>query len=111
MKRARDFAQVHGTGEITDEAVTETLRMLEIDDAGLEEMDRELLRIIIGKFGGGPVGLGALSAALSEEPGTIEDVYEPYLMSLGFLNRTSMGRVVTRDAYKYLGFEVPKPLL
>lgn len=111
LRRARDFAQVHGNGEITKDTVLETLRMLEIDDLGLEEMDRTLLRAIIEKFHGGPVGLGALAAALSEEAGTIEDVYEPYLMSLGLLNRTSMGRVAAKEAYAYLGFEAPKSLL
>ncbi|MEK7479158.1 MAG: Holliday junction branch migration DNA helicase RuvB [Patescibacteria group bacterium] len=111
LRRARDFAQVHGDGEITKDAALETLRMLEIDDLGLEEMDRTLLRVIIEKFHGGPVGLGALAAALSEEAGTIEDVYEPYLLSLGLLNRTSMGRVATKEAYAYLGFEAPKSLV
>lgn len=105
LRRTRDRAQVHHDGLITDGVVVETLRMLEMDELGLERVDRDLLRITIEKFGGGPVGLGALSAALGEEEGTIEDVYEPYLMSIGFLNRTRMGRVVTQDAYKHLGLK------
>ncbi|MDP3725232.1 MAG: Holliday junction branch migration DNA helicase RuvB [Nanoarchaeota archaeon] len=111
LRRARDFAQVHGEGVITEDVAHETLQMLDIDKLGLEEIDRELLRVIIKKFRGGPVGLGALSAALSEEQGTIEDVYEPYLMSLGLLNRTSMGRVVTPEAYEYLEIQGPDSLL
>lgn len=105
LRRARDRAQVHHDGLIAEGVVDETLRMLDMDELGLERVDRDLLRITIEKFGGGPVGLGALSAALGEEEGTIEDVYEPYLMSIGFLNRTRMGRVATQDAYTHLGLK------
>lgn len=102
LKRCRDYSQVHGQGKITREIAEKTLKMLEIDDLGLEKTDRNLLEIIINKFNGGPVGLKALAAALNEEPGTIEDVYEPFLMSLGFLHRTPAGRVTTPAAYKHL---------
>lgn len=105
LRRARDRAQVHHDGLIAEGVVDETLRMLDMDELGLERVDRDLLRVTIEKFGGGPVGLGALSAALGEEEGTIEDVYEPYLMSIGFLNRTRMGRVATQDAYTHLGLK------
>lgn len=103
LKRARDYAQVHKLGVIDERVVRETLEMLEIDNLGLEAADRRLLTVLIEKFNGGPVGLNALSAALNEEAGTIEEVMEPYLMSLGFLNRTPMGRVATDAAYLHLG--------
>ncbi|MDO8752192.1 MAG: Holliday junction branch migration DNA helicase RuvB [Candidatus Wolfebacteria bacterium] len=111
LRRARDRAQVHHNGLISEDVLGETLRMLDMDELGLERVDRDLLRVTIEKFGGGPVGLGALSAALGEEEGTIEDVYEPYLMSIGFLNRTRMGRVATPEAYRYLGAKAPELLL
>ncbi|MAF79949.1 Holliday junction branch migration DNA helicase RuvB [bacterium] len=111
LRRARDYAQVHGDGVITEGVVQNTLQMLDVDELGLEQVDRNLLQAIIEKFNGGPVGLGALSASLQEEDGTIADVYEPYLMSIGFLNRTHMGRVVTREAYQHLGIETPNELL
>lgn len=95
LKRTRDYAQVHKRDEINEEVVEKTLSMLEIDELGLETADRSLLEIIIKRFNGGPVGLRALAAALNEEPGTIEEVYEPFLMSLGFLERTQLGRVAT----------------
>ena len=104
LKRARDFAQVSGT-PVNLFAVKETLRLLEIDEAGLGGTDRMLLAIIIEKFGGGPVGLSTLGAALSEEEATIEDVTEPYLLQLGLLERTSRGRIATKRAYEHLGFE------
>lgn len=103
LKRARDFAQVNEKICIDDEVVQKTLRMLEIDDSGLETMDRRLLETIIKKFNGGPVGLSTLAAASAEEEDTIEEVYEPYLMQLGFIERTPRGRVATENAYRHLG--------
>lgn len=102
LKRARDFKEVKKYPTITDEVVEKTLAMLEIDELGLEQTDRELLRIIIEKFSGGPVGVKALSAALNEEVATIEDIYEPFLMSLGLLERTPVGRIATPAAYRHL---------
>jgi len=102
LRRARDFAQVHGTQIVDEEAALKTLEMLEIDEAGLEPQDRRLLMTIIEKFHGGPVGINTLSAALSEDKGVIEDIYEPFLMTLGFLQRSSAGRVVLPAAYKHL---------
>ncbi|MDP3974931.1 MAG: Holliday junction branch migration DNA helicase RuvB [Candidatus Jorgensenbacteria bacterium] len=110
LKRARDYAQVHGTGTIDEKAVTACLTMFEIDPLGLEEADRELLRILITKWNGGPVGVKALASAMNEDPGTIEDVYEPFLMKIGFLHRTPAGRVATKDAYTHLGLP-PHPSL
>jgi Holliday junction DNA helicase RuvB len=110
LKRARDYAQVHGSGAVDEQAVTACLAMFEIDPLGLEEADRELLRTLITKWNGGPVGLKALAAAMNEDPGTVEDVYEPFLMKIGFLHRTPAGRVATKDAYIHLGFP-PHPSL
>jgi len=102
LKRARDYAEVHGK-ELVDETVSKkTLELLEIDEAGLEPQDRRLLEIIIHKFNGGPVGVNTLSAALGEERGAIEDIYEPYLMTLGFLQRSAAGRIVLPPAYDHL---------
>lgn len=103
LKRARDFAEVEGKGIITETIARETLRMLEIDELGLEAMDRKILEIIISQFDGGPVGIQAIAAATSEEKETIEEVYEPYLLRLGFIERTPRGRVATRHAYEHLG--------
>ena len=102
LRRARDFAEVRGTKVIDAPAALKTLEMLEIDEAGLEPNDRRLLMTIIEKFNGGPVGINTLSAALSEDKGVIEDIYEPYLMTLGFLQRSSAGRIVLPAAYKHL---------
>jgi holliday junction DNA helicase RuvB len=102
LKRARDFAEVRGENIIDEAAARKTLEMLEIDEAGLEPNDRKLLMTIIEKFNGGPVGINTLAAALSEEKGVIEDIYEPYLMTLGFLQRSSAGRVVLPAAYRHL---------
>ncbi len=102
LKRARDYAQVYQGNSIGEETVKKTLQMLDIDELGLEETDRELLRIIIKKFNGGPVGLNTLAAALNEEMETIEGVYEPFLMKLGLLHRSPLGRIVTPLAYKHL---------
>ena len=105
LKRCRDWAQVHHNKKIDKDAVLKTLEMMEIDKIGLEETDRQLLKIIIDNFNGGPVGIQSLAAALNEERGTIEDVYEPFLMQIGFLKRTPNGRVATREAYKHLKHE------
>lgn len=102
LKRARDYAEVHGNGEIDETISMKALELLDIDSRGLEPNDRRLLRIIIDKFNGGPVGINTLAAALSEEKGVIEDIYEPYLMSLGFLQRSSAGRLVMPAAYEHL---------
>jgi Holliday junction DNA helicase RuvB len=105
LKRARDFAEVHGTSVIDRAAALSTLEMLEIDEAGLEPHDRRLLMTIIEKFNGGPVGINTLAAALSEDKGVIEDIFEPYLMTLGFLQRSSAGRVVLPAAYRHLNIQ------
>ncbi len=107
LKRARDYAEVRGTGVITDTVAREALKLLDIDEHGLEPMDRRILRTIIEKFNGGPVGLQAIAAASSEEEDTIEDVYEPYLMRLGLLERTPRGRSATERAYTHLGITYP----
>lgn len=103
LKRLRDFAQVRADGRITREVADAGLRLMEVDPLGLDKVDHKVLLAIIQKYGGGPVGLDTLAAATSEESETIEDVYEPYLMQLGFLQRTPRGRVATRAAYDYLG--------
>ena len=103
LKRCRDFAQVERSKALTPELAVKALDLLEIDPVGLESSDRMILETIIQKFGGGPVGLQTLAAATSEEKETIEDVYEPYLMRLGFLERTPRGRLATRRAYEHLG--------
>lgn len=103
LKRVRDFAQVMADGAITRQVACEALARLEIDDLGLDEVDHKVLRTVIEKFNGGPVGLDTIAAAISEESDTIMDVYEPYLLQLGFLHRTPRGRVVTRAAYEHLG--------
>lgn len=103
LKRARDYAEVLGNGRVTDDITKKTLELLEIDEAGLEPMDRKILEIIIRGFQGGPVGLQAIAAASSEEEDTIEEVYEPYLMRLGLIERTSRGRMATEAAYRHLG--------
>ncbi|MCL0029226.1 Holliday junction branch migration DNA helicase RuvB [Dehalococcoidia bacterium] len=108
LRRVRDFAQVTADNVITVEVAKEALRRLEVDQLGLEGIDHRVLRSIIEKFEGGPVGLDTLAASISEEPDTIEDVYEPYLLQLGFLDRTRRGRVATRRAYEHLGVEFPK---
>jgi Holliday junction DNA helicase RuvB len=103
LKRVRDYAQVRADGNITEQVARQALGLLEIDPLGLDEIDRKILRTIIEKFGGGPVGLETIAAALSEEADTIMDVCEPYLLQLGFLERTPRGRVATRHAYEHLG--------
>ena len=107
LKRARDFAEVRGEGAITDELATEALQLLDIDELGLDDVDRRILRAIVDKFDGGPVGIDTLAAAISEETDTVMDVYEPYLIQLGFLQRTPRGRLATLSAYRHLGVEPP----
>jgi Holliday junction DNA helicase RuvB len=111
LKRVRDFAEVKAEGKITGEVAKEALVALEVDSKGLDQNDRNLLLTIIQKFDGGPVGLETLAASTSEEAETIEDVYEPYLLQLGFLARTPRGRIVTRLAYEHLGLPPPTNLL
>ena len=103
LKRVRDYAQVRADGHITEIVARKALAMLEVDELGLDDIDRRVLTTIIEKFDGGPVGLDTIAAALSEESDTIMDVVEPYLLQLGFLNRTPRGRVATRRAYEHLG--------
>ena len=105
LKRVRDFAQVKYDGNITREITDEALDLLDVDSKGLDATDRGILDTMIMKFAGGPVGLDTLAAALGEDPGTIEDVYEPYLVKCGFINRTPRGRVVTDAAYDHLGIK------
>ena len=102
LKRVRDYAQVRADNVVSGDAAREALLMLQLDRLGLDEIDRRLLRTMIEKYEGGPVGLETLAASISEEPETLEDVYEPYLMKLGLLKRTPRGRVVTREAYRLL---------
>ncbi len=106
LKRVRDFAQVRFDGKITEEVAITALDLMDVDRMGLDHTDRNLLMTMIGKFGGGPVGLDTLAAAIGEDPGTIEDVYEPYLIKNGFINRTPRGRIVTEEAYHHLGLEM-----
>jgi Holliday junction DNA helicase RuvB len=105
LKRARDYAQVLADGQITAQIARDALDMLQIDPLGLDNMDRRVIKTIIEKFDGGPVGLETIAASISEEPDTIMDVVEPYLLQLGFLDRTPRGRVATRRAYEHLGIE------
>lgn len=108
LKRVRDVAQYEGQDVITDELADKALSLLEVDKAGLDHTDRRMLSTMIKKFGGGPVGLDTLAAAISESTDTIEDVYEPFLIQLGFVNRTPRGRVVTRAGYKHMGIAYPE---
>ncbi len=107
LRRVRDYAQVRADGRITRQVAADALALLEIDELGLDEADRRLLHTIIHKFSGGPVGLQTIAASMSEEPDTIMDVVEPYLLQLGFIDRTSQGRVATARAYRHLGLEPP----
>ncbi len=107
LKRVRDYAQVKHDGTITQEVAVTALDLMDVDRLGLDHIDRNILLSMIQKFGGGPVGLDTLAAAIGEDPGTIEDVYEPYLLKNGFINRTPRGRVVTDLAYHHLGLEIP----
>lgn len=108
LRRVRDFAQVRADGRITPEVCQAALSLLEVDAHGFDESDRRLLHTIIDKFSGGPVGLGSLSAAIGEERDAIEDIYEPYLIQIGFIDRTPRGRVATARAYEYFGLTAPR---
>ena len=110
LKRVRDYAEVHGPGAITEEVAVAALELLDIDSEGLDRLDREILRTICEKFSGGPVGLSTLAAAVEEEQDTIEDVYEPYLLQRGLIERTARGRAATRRAFEHLGLEPPGPM-
>lgn len=107
LRRVRDFAQVRADGVITGPVAREAMNLLDVDHLGLDRLDRRLLETIIDKFGGGPVGVETLAASLSEEVDTIEDVCEPYLMQLGYLQRTPRGRIATHAAYRHLGRPLP----
>ncbi len=111
LKRARDFAEVRSDGVITGETANEALLLMEVDPMGLDDLDRKVLEAIIDKFGGGPVGLETIAASISEDGGTIMDVVEPYLLQLGFLERTPRGRKATVRAYTHMGYEPPEPQL
>lgn len=110
LRRVRDFAQIQSNGFITIELAQQALKMLEVDANGLDGMDRKLLSTLIEKFDGGPVGIETISAALGEERATLEDVYEPYLLQEGFLQRTPRGRVATRKSFEWLGIDFKSPL-
>ena len=107
LRRVRDYAQVRADGTITHDVAIAALKLLEVDEHGFDDIDRRLLRTIIDKFSGGPVGLNSLAAAIGEEKDAIEDIYEPYLIQIGFLDRTSRGRVATARAYEYFGLMAP----
>jgi len=107
LRRVRDYAQVRADGAITQEVARAALHLLEVDDQGFDDIDRRLLRTIIEKFNGGPVGISSIAAAVSEERDTIEDIYEPFLIQAGFLDRTPRGRVATLRAYDYFGLDAP----
>jgi Holliday junction DNA helicase RuvB len=109
LRRVRDFAEVRAAGRVTRDVAREALAMLGVDEHGLDEVDRNLLLTIIKKYAGGPVGLNTIAASLSEEEDAIEEMYEPYLMQLGLLDRTPRGRVATALAYKYFGLDEPHP--
>jgi Holliday junction DNA helicase RuvB len=112
LRRVRDYAQIYGDGTVDAATANRALAALEIDDEGLDGTDRKLLAAIVQKFGSGPVGVQALAAVLAEEPETVEDVYEPFLLRLGFLDRTPQGRIATDGARQHLsklGYEVPPP--
>lgn len=108
LRRVRDYAEVEYDGRVTTEVATDALNRMEVDRYGLDEVDRKLLTTIIEKFNGGPVGIGTISAAISEEKDAIEEIYEPYLIQIGFLNRTPRGRVVMPAAYQHLGLNPPE---
>jgi Holliday junction DNA helicase RuvB len=108
LRRVRDFAEVRAAGVVTAAAADEALAMLEVDGLGLDRLDREILSAVCVKFGGGPVGLSTLAVAVGEEPDTVEDVYEPYLLQQGMLKRTPRGRVATPGAFRHLGLEPPE---
>jgi len=108
LRRVRDYAQVRADGRITSDVAARAFQMLEVDAHGFDEVDRRLLRTIIDKFGGGPVGVASIAAAMSEERDALEDIYEPFLIQIGFLDRTPRGRVATARAYEYFGLTAPQ---
>ena len=107
LRRVRDYAQVRASGSITADVADAGLKLLEVDEYGFDEVDRKLLRTIIDKFGGGPVGINSIAAAISEEKDAIEDIYEPFLIQIGFVDRTPRGRVATARAYAFFGLDAP----
>jgi holliday junction DNA helicase RuvB len=107
LRRVRDYAQVRADGRITQDVALAAMKLLEVDEHGLDEVDRRLLLTILEKFGGGPVGLSSLAAATSEEQDAIEDIHEPFLIQIGFLERTPRGRLATARAYEYFGRPMP----
>ena len=107
LRRVRDYAQVRADGVVTVDVAHKALKLLEVDEHGFDEVDRRLLRTIIDKFSGGPVGVASLAAAMSEERDALEDIYEPFLIQIGFLDRTPRGRVATPRAYAYFGLPAP----
>lgn len=107
LRRIRDYAQVKGTGVIDEQIAKHALDKMDVDEEGLDEMDKKILEVIINKFGGGPVGLKSLAIAVGEETDTIEEVHESFLVRKGFLKKTAQGRVVTPLAYKHLGLNIP----
>ena len=107
LRRVRDFAQVRADGNITLDVAAQALARLNVDEFGLDDMDARILSTIVEKFGGGPVGLATLAAAVGEDAGTLEEVYEPYLMQQGFIDRTQRGRMATALAFKRLGIKPP----
>lgn len=109
LRRVRDYAEVVGQGKITGKEATRSMDKMEVDSLGLDEVDRKILMTIIENYNGGPVGIGTISAAIDEEKDTIESIYEPFLMRIGFLERTTRGRKVTSKAYKHLGLTLPPP--
>ena len=110
LRRIRDYAQVRAAGRVDLDVARQALALLEVDEFGLDDMDVHILKAIIERFDGGPVGINAIAAAVAEEPETIEDVYEPFLVQNGFLQRTSRGRVATAVAYRHIGYEQPRPV-
>jgi len=108
LKRVRDFAEVRGAGRVDARVASEALDLLEVDEMGLDRLDREILRTICKKFGGGPVGLSTLAVAVGEEQDTVEDVYEPYLLQQGLIMRTPRGRVATPAAFEHVGLQPPR---
>ncbi|HEX7069943.1 MAG TPA: Holliday junction DNA helicase RuvB C-terminal domain-containing protein, partial [Rhodothermales bacterium] len=109
LRRTRDFAEVEGSGDITLEIADRALSALDVDSVGLDEMDARILLTLIEKFGGGPTGLANLAVSVGEDAGTLEEVYEPYLILEGFLQRTPRGRVATPRAYRHFGMQAPAP--
>jgi Holliday junction DNA helicase RuvB len=108
LKRVRDYAQVRADGKITAPVALEALKRLDVDEFGLDDMDARILKCIIEQFDGGPVGVATIAAAVGEDPGTLEEVYEPFLMQQGFLARTPRGRCATAGAYRHFGFAPPR---